>query len=130
VSGLPALVNVSAAGHLTRQAWVTSASPTVDLIPDAAPFDLGFYRQLVRDGLESPGALQPLRLLGASPSIYLQRAGLTDATVAAFEQAARGVVPALTGGRLAVATFASGAEARPTAVGWIVAELVSDDVAP
>jgi len=124
VAALPALIDVSASGHLPRRARITSDRPTVDLIPDAAPFDLTFYRQLVRGSLDGP--LQPVRVLTSSPSIYLQRTGLSDATVAALEQAARAVVPALTGGRLQVAAWETGETARSLQNGWIMVELVND----
>lgn len=129
VNALPALVDVSAPGHLPRRARITSSSPTVDLIPDAAPFDLGFYRQLVRNGYEAPGALEPVRVLTASPSIYMQTTGLQASTVAAYEAAARAVVPALTGGRLSVVAWETGETVRATQAGWIVVELMADDAA-
>lgn len=124
VPALPTMIAVSAAGHLTRQAWVTTATPSVDLIPDAAPFSIDFYRQMARNGFESPSSLQPLARLTSNPSIYLQSTGFTPATIAAMESAARAVVPAMTGGRLSVAAFETGAEARLPAVGWITAEIV------
>lgn len=127
VPSLPALLTIAQPGYLTRQVRVGSSSPTVDLIKDAAPFSLDFYRQLARNGFESPGALQPLALLTTSPSIYLQTTGLTASTVAAFEQAARSVVPAMTGGKLSVAAFQSGETLRPDAAGWITAEIINDD---
>lgn len=126
VAALPALVSVSAPGHHTRLARITAAQPTVDLIPDAAPFDLTFYRQLVRSGLDSPSSLQPLRVLTQSPRIYLQRTGLSDETVAALEQAARAFVPALSGGRLQVASWETGDAARPAGGGGIVIDLIND----
>lgn len=129
VNSLPALVEVTAAGHLPRTARITSASPTVDLIPDAAPFDLGFYRQLVRNGLEEPGNLQPVRVLSQSPSIYMQTTGLKPSTVAAYEAAARAVIPALTGGRMSLVTWQTGDLARGDQNGWITVTLVSDEAA-
>lgn len=125
VAALPALLPVSAPGFLARSAWVTSATPTIDLIPDAQPFDLEFYRQLARGTLTE--AAHPLRILTQAPSIYLQSAGLSAANVAALEQAARAVVPAMTGGKFTVTTFETGAEVRPERSGWIVVELLNDD---
>lgn len=123
--GFPARVSVSASGYVTRETWVRSATPTVDLIAEAG-FDLGFYRQLVRNGFEAPGSLEPVRVLSQAPSIYLQRTGLSDANVAALESAARDVVPALTGGKLEVQTWEAGDTLRPNATGWIVVELVNE----
>lgn len=124
VDRLPALLPLSFAGYVTRQAWITSAGPTVDLIPEAG-FDLTFYRQLVRGALD--GRMDPLRRWTVNPSIYLQREGLSDATVASLERAARDVVPALTGGRLSVASWETGQERRTAQSGWIVVELVNDE---
>lgn len=125
VPSLPALVQVSAAGHLPRTARISAASPTVDLIPEAG-FDLAFYRQLARNGLEAPTALEPLRLLSASPSIYMQTAGLKPATVAAYEAAGRAVISALTDGRLTVVAWETGENARSPQSGRIVIDLVND----
>lgn len=130
VNTLPALIPVSVAGYLTRQARVTSASPTVDLIPEAAPFDLGFYRQLVRNGYEAPGALEAVRVLTVAPSIYLQTAGLSASTVAALENAARTAVYEFSGHTMNVAAFESGAELRPNANAWITIELIHDPAEP
>lgn len=128
VSSLPARVTVSAAGHLDRSLLITSAAPTVDLIPDAAPFDLTFYRQFARGALEGP--VDQLRVLAQAPSIYLQRTGLSDANVAALERAARDVIPALTGGRFQLVAWEVGNELRADANGWITVEAVNDDAQP
>jgi hypothetical protein len=123
VSGFPAFITVEANGFLTRQTWVTHARPTVDLIRDAAPFDLTFYRQFVRQGRDGP--LRPLARLTTSPRIYLQTAGLSAATVTVLEQAARTAVPAFTGGVLSVAAWETGVEVRPRQEGWIMVEIVN-----
>lgn len=124
VASLPALVTITRPGYLPRTAAIRSASQAVDLIPES--FDLGFYRQLARNGHEAPTALEPLRLLSASPSIYLQTTGLQASTVAAYEAAARAVVPALTGGRLQVAAWETGDGVRSPQAGWIMVELMND----
>ena len=126
VDSLPAQVTVSLSGFVTRQTWVRSASPTVDLFPETG-FDLGFYRQFARNGLESPGSLSTLRVLSQAPAIYLQTAGLTSSTVASFESVARSVVPALTGGRFSLGEWSTGDAAMTPRVGWVVTSLVNDD---
>jgi hypothetical protein len=123
VPSLPALISVSHGGYVTRTARVAASSATVDLIPEAG-FDLTFYRQLVRGALD--GRMDPIRRWTVNPSIYLQRTGLSDATVAALERAARDVVPALTGGRLLVATWETGQDRRSPQTGWIVAAVVTE----
>lgn len=125
VASLPALITLTQPGYLPRTAAIRSASQAVDLIPES--FDLGFYRQLARNGFEAPGSLEPLRVLSQSPSIYMQTTGVQPATVAAYEAAARAVVPALTGGRLSVVTWQIGAENRADQAGWIMVELVNSE---
>lgn len=126
VDRLPALVSVSAAGYLTRQAYIGSLTPHVDLIALAAPFDLSFYRQLARNGYEAPTALQPIAVLTQNPSIYLETNGLSASDVNQIEQAARNIVPIWSAEKLAVAAFVSGAALQSDAAGWITIETVSD----
>lgn len=123
---LPAFVAVSAPGYITRGAWIASATPTVDLIPEAG-FDLGFYRQFARGALE--GRTDALRVLSVSPRLYLQTAGLKPSTVDAYEAAARATVPALTGGKLQIVAVERGEDRRTPTAGWITMELVSDPAA-
>lgn len=122
-AGFPARVSVSAPGYVTRETWVRSAAPTVDLIAESG-FMLDFYRQFARGTLD--GSIQPLRVLAQAPSIYLQTAGLSASNVAALEQAARAVVPALTGGKFSVSTFETGEASRAPSTGWIVVDIVNE----
>lgn len=126
VQSVPAQLTIAQAGYVTRQTWVTSAEPRIDLIPEAG-FDLAFYRQFARNGLESPGSLSPLRVLAQAPRIYLQTAGLSAANVVALERAARDTIPALTGGRFQVVTWETGQERRTPQAGWITVELVNGE---
>lgn len=121
VASLPARLSITMGGFLVRTLTVSSAAPTVDLIPDAAPFDLAFYRELTRGALD--GHTDALHMLSAMPAIYLQTAGLSAATVAALEQAARSAVPLMTGGRFSVGIFEMGQESRPEQTGWIVVDI-------
>lgn len=129
VPSLPALLTISQPGYVTRQTMIGRTSPTVDLIHEAAPFDMAFYRQLVRNGFEST-TLEPVQVLSASPSIYLQTTGLSAATVTAFRQASAATIPALTGGRLALAGWETGDVLRPDVSGWITVELIHVDTEP
>ena len=123
VSALPARLTFTRPGYVTRDTWVRGTTATVDLIPEAG-FDLAFYRQLTRGALD--GRMDPLRQWTQNPSIYLRRAGLSDAIVAAIEHTARSVVPAFTGDRLTVATWETGQEPRPAQRGWIVVDVYDD----
>lgn len=127
VDRLPMLLPVSAQGFVTRQAWITSATPSVDLIRESG-FDLAFYRQFARGELHGEG-LWPLRLLRQSPSIYLQRTGLSDATVATLRSTAAATIPAMTGGRFQLATWETGDAPRSNRDGWITVELIVDEAA-
>lgn len=128
VTKLPAMITVGASGYLSRDVRVSSITPmTVDLIPDAAPFSLAFYRQLARNGYEAQGSLEPLRVLSQAPSIYLQTAGLSASTVSAMEQTARGAVLSMTGGRFSLTAWETGDSTRIPVNGWIVVDLVADD---
>ncbi|HYE86366.1 MAG TPA: hypothetical protein VEA16_08420 [Vicinamibacterales bacterium] len=125
VTSLPAQLALTAPGYVRRDTWARSPAVTVDLIPEG-DFDLGFYRQFARNGLEAPGSLTALRVLSQSPSIYVQRVGLSDPQLAAMEAAARDTVTALTGGRLHVVAWETGPEARAPQTGWITAEVVHE----
>jgi hypothetical protein len=102
-----------------------SHSVSVDAIR-VAGFDLNFYRQIVRNGFEAPGDLQPLRRWTRNPSIYLTTvddAGtkidprLLDLT----ERAIRDTFPIWTNGRL-TATIERGTDTRRSKAGWITVE--------
>ena len=127
VGRLPDELTIRHPGYVTRTLWVHSATPRVDLFPEAG-FDLTFYRQLVRGALD--GRLDPVRRWTQSPSLYLERMGLSEATVVALERAARDAVPALTGGRLTVQTWETGLERRSSRPGWITVDLQQNAGAP
>lgn len=103
-------------------------APAVPLPTTDARFDGTFYDALVH-GARDFAASSPLRRLTVSPSVYLQRTGLSDAFVAQLEQTFREEIPAFTGGALSLARFETGDTLRPDAAGWIVIELRADDTA-
>lgn len=114
---------ISAPGYLTRDTRLGSGHPlTVDLISAVTPFSTIFYGQLARNTLEA-SAPDILRVLPASPSIYIQTAGISSADVNTIAQTARAIIPAMTGGRLSVLSVETGDALRPLAPGWIVVEI-------
>ncbi len=125
VTSLPAAIAVSAPNYLTRDAWVSTAAPRVDLFPMRG-FDLDFYRQLLRNDLQrGADPLEPLRILTQAPSFFVEtegRKGFPKPLVDQLEQLARQLVPELSGGRFQVARWETGPEARPRQNGWIVIE--------
>lgn len=102
------------------------APPAVPLPVDTR-FEPSFYRDLAHGTYEAPTAPAPVRRWLRSPSVYLQRRGLSDAFVAMLEQTFREEIPAFTGGALVLDRFESGVELRPDVEGWIVIELGTDD---
>jgi len=117
---------VTAAGYITRETTIQTTTSRIDIIRDAAPFSLTFYRQFARDGFEQPNALDVVRSLRQAPAFYLQTKGLSADVVRSLESAARAVVPMFTGSTFTVATFETGAELRPRQNGWIVVDTHDD----
>jgi hypothetical protein len=121
-------VTVEASGYLTRE---TNAASRVDLIPAAAPFDIDFYRALVRNGHEAPGELQPLRRQQAAPRFYVRTVDETgspvpEALVASAVSVMR-TADAYTGGRLTTATVERGKDTREGQSGWVTVKWLSGE---
>jgi hypothetical protein len=77
-------VSVSSRGTVNRQTHLASPRSVplvVDVIADRAPFDLGFYRQLVRDGFEQPGNLSRLYRWTRDATFYLRTVDATGRRV-------------------------------------------------
>jgi hypothetical protein len=118
----------------TRVEWKTGgrAGVVLSLIPERAPFSLAFFRQFVRDALESPEELEPLRRWTTNPDFYLYAYNprteqkLLAAEVQMIEETIRAVVPQLTGGLLAAGTIEVGLEDRPMRSGTINIVIVDD----
>jgi hypothetical protein len=133
----PALLHVSieAAGYLPRETYVqgaegTRTNVTVDVVRDAAPFSLDFYRQLVRNSFEST-MLEPLARWTQRPNIYLRTADQNGKAVEpevleSVTQSIRKAVSDCSSGALTVATFEKGSTTRPRTPGWIVVNILRD----
>lgn len=114
---------LTGAGIVPRSLFIAAGSSrnlTVDAIA-LAGFDLNFYRQLVRNGFEQPGTLQPLRRWTVQPSVRVRTVNdagqpVSTALVAMAVRIARDAVPAWTGKQ--PATVEEGADAR-TGGGWL-----------
>lgn len=99
-------------------------SVNLDAIELGGGFSLDFYRQMVRNSMEQPGALQPLRRWREAPRVYLRTVFGTNrevdaGTLNSVASTIEAVVPLWTGGRLGVAGLERGAEDRPETPGWI-----------
>lgn len=121
----PLHVTVSASGYLERSLYIDSTTQTVDLIPNRAPFDLGFFRAFARNTYSEPGTLRSLLVQTTDPRIYL-RTILPDGSPVppnALALAERtlteaGLIESFSGGRRRLGAFERGAES--TRDGWVV----------
>ena len=121
VPGTSARLALSGGSIVPRSVWV-AVGPTRHIAVDAigtAGFDLNFYRQLVRNGLEAT-TLEPLRRWTMNPSLLLQTSTLVDAgTLDMVERTVRDAVRQWTNGRYAVATVERGPTTRENQAGWL-----------
>jgi hypothetical protein len=125
----PYKLTVSADGAITRDLWITwqrgpRGGVTLDLIREAAPFSMAFYRQLVRGAYDQPGAPWPVLRWMESPRFYLKTVDQNGRAVEpevlnVVREALGRAVPAFTGGRLSMAALETGTEDRAEAAGWI-----------
>jgi hypothetical protein len=123
--GTTARLSFTGSGIVPRS-LVVAVSSTRDVNVEAiglAGFDLNFYRQLVRNTLDAPERMEPLRRWTQNPSIYLKT--LDDAGVAldartldVTEATIRETVPLWTGGTLA-ANVERGPGTKDGVTGWI-----------
>jgi hypothetical protein len=67
-------IEFSASSIVPRRLTLATHTRTVglDAIQLSGDFSLAFYRQLVRNGFEQPGALEPLRRWNDHPKVYLR----------------------------------------------------------
>lgn len=122
------IVTITAGGHLFRGVAVTLGTNrtglTIDLIHDALPFSLEFYRAFVRNQYESR-EMAPTARWTRAPSFYLQTTvettGVTvpDDVVARIREVIAKSVPELSGGLYQMAAFEAGPDPRPAADGWV-----------
>ena len=80
----------------------------LDAIQLAGGFSLPFYRQLVRNGLEQPGSLRPIRRWTEGPRVYLRTVfganrAIDVSTLDTVAATVTSAITAWTGGRLGVA---------------------------
>jgi hypothetical protein len=125
-------VTLSASGFLTRETTISAGTnnPIIDLIPTSI---IAIYRQLVRNGFETPGDLEPIRRWTAAPKFYIDTSmpigiKVLDGDLTRIEQGIRSAVPAFTGGRFQVDTLVRGTR-PPEDGGWIVVRFINDSSA-
>jgi hypothetical protein len=89
-----------------------SRSLALDTITQSGGFDLGFYRQFVRNGFEAPTHFDSLHRWTSAPTFTIQTVddqghAVSASTLAIVQAAIASTVPALTGGQFA-ASFGPG----------------------
>lgn len=121
-------VTVNAPGHVFRRA-VFAMTPnrsgvTIDLIRQAPPFDIEFYRMWARDSLQST-SLQATKPWTKNPNFYFKTLlddvdeivpdDVIDRIAGVFANA----IVELSGGRRQIGVVERGTEARDAADGWV-----------
>jgi hypothetical protein len=120
-------VSLTAPQILSRTVFLmrTTRHLTLDVIrTDDGAFDAGYYREFVRNELESTTGPHPVRRWTRSSSFYIKTVDEAGGAVdAQFLDMAEGnirlVVPLYTGGRFDVAAIERGVQSRETTPGWI-----------
>jgi hypothetical protein len=130
------LFEVSAPGYLTRRTHLASVKVdgaiSVDLIRDAAPFSLDFYRQLIRNQFDDPGSLLPLRRWTKNPGFYVNTrnprtgAELTPSERDSIRAIIQALVPHMTGGRLSASAIEFGSAHRGDRSGVVALTFVDE----
>jgi hypothetical protein len=126
---------VLAQGFVPRETFINWQSGgrtdvTLEIIPERAPFLLSFYRALVRNGLEEPSSLQPVRRWTSNPNFYIRTLNpktgrpLEPQELEILTGTIRQAVPQLTGGLLSAGAIETGADAREPRPGFINVTIV------
>jgi hypothetical protein len=103
----------------------------LDAIPLSGGFDLAFYRQLVRNGFEKPGHLEPLRRWQTNPRIYLRTvddagAAIDPKTLDSTETTIRETIPMWTAGMLKADTIERGTGTHVGEDAWLTVSWPSE----
>jgi len=122
-------VSVSAPGYVTRRTYIRAGSNRsgveIDIIRDAAPFQMTMYRELVRQTLDGNGSPALTRRWQQDPSFYIVTVDETGATVPqSFIDTTAAVIPDIvadaTGNRFHPANIEAGTSTAPPAAGTIM----------
>jgi hypothetical protein len=131
----PYQVTVSANGSVSREVWLkwqrgARTEVPVDIIRDAPPFSMTYYRQLVRGMYDQPGAPYAVLRWISSPRFYVKTVdqngrAIEPEVLAVIREALPRSVAAYTGGRF-TAAVETGTEERPAETGWINVTITRD----
>ncbi|HEY7059327.1 MAG TPA: matrixin family metalloprotease [Vicinamibacterales bacterium] len=134
----PFALTVSEPGFIAHDVWISwqpgsRTNVTLDMIRDAPPFSMDFYRQFVRDMYDqSDGSPWPLQRWTTTPNFYVRtlddasravEQNVVDATIDALR---RGVA-AFTAGYFSAGSIETGTDVRPEAADWINVEFKRHD---
>ena len=130
----PIYTEIKAPGYIDRRVYVLwqssgRADIAIDMIRDAAPFSLTFFRQIIRNDFDSPGQYQNTRRWTTTPNFYLNtfnpRTGqpILQRQVDLIVSTIRHVVPQLTGGRFGAGVIEVGSGDRPQQQDFINIEI-------
>lgn len=130
----PMSTELKAEGFVDRRVHVRwdaagRADVGIDMIRDAAPFSLDFFRKIIRNGFEQPEALQRMRRWTTAPNFYINtfnpRTGnsILQRQVDVIASTIRRAVPQITAGRLEAGAIETGSGPRPEQPGWIQIEI-------
>jgi hypothetical protein len=131
-----AVISVSPIGYLRRAFPITLAPSrtdiVLDVIKDALPFSLAFYREFARNNLES--GLQPLNPWTIAPSFYFNTTTVISGTrvpddvINRLIEIFRRSVHELSAGKFEAAAFETGTVARDQQPGWVNVTFYSEMV--
>jgi hypothetical protein len=132
----PYKLTVSGSGLLSHDVWVNWQSGprsdvTIDVIRNAAPFSMDFYRQFVRGTYDQPGAPWPVLRWNVAPKFYVKTVdqngrAIEPEVLEVVKDGLLRAVPAYTGGKYAAAALETGTGVRADADGWINVNIVRD----
>lgn len=132
----PYPVAISAAGMVSHDVWITwargpRADVNLNLIRNAAPFSMDFYRQFVRGTFDQPGAPWPVLRWTTAPSFYVKTAdqngrAIEPEVMVRVLDAIRVAVPAFTKSVYSAAAIETGTDSRPQQPNWINVDIRRD----
>jgi hypothetical protein len=131
----PNKLTVSADGFVTREQWVAvqamqRTDVTLDLIRNAAPFSMDFYKQLARGSYDQDGAPYALLRWTQTPKFYLKTTDQLNRAVASdvigvIRDAVTRAVPLWSGGQYS-AIIETGSDVRAATPGWVNILITTD----
>ena len=122
-----ASITVTAPGYVFRGAPFVLApnrDVRIDVLQDAAPFSLEYYRQWVRNGANAT-TFTTTRPWTVNPNFYLRRtmddgtAVVPDSVIDEIRRVIAASIPDLSGNRIQMGVFEVGDVARPVETGWV-----------